>query len=605
VDLTERNYLEVKKTTPYYNVVRRIAFPSIHMIIAILVLLDVGGCALAFYIFRGTIESISQGIATGLLTLALPTFVVDLLARFWLLRRDRLFFLRRCFALSLFSSIVWIFSYLTGAILTRLGLFYLFPIQTISMAIFLVIPLRTISLMSMSEAKFWRRTVTPLIQPAICLAASVAFFRGSFGWALNLFVFSSLLGFTFSSLVIFYVEVVGYRVLGYSPLRIFRAFLIDWLDGDFSDFEAYLENFAVPQTIRLNVFSFRSIKSGQTRASIIISNFHPGPFLNVGSSVLPYILQRVFSKVTDAPALVPHGISGHELNLVSQDENEKVVREAFKCLQHPSIARSCTPIQTTRVGYATAKALAFGDVAIVTLTTSPSDMEDIPLNLRDRVMSVAPRVFRETVLIDAHNCINKTTIMDEQKISDLTHAAVLALKACAASSQSIPRVGAATIHLPGISMRDGFGPGGIVALLIETDGSYIAYLVFDGNNMVSGLRERILDELKKSGINGEVMTTDTHMVNGLVAARLGYHPVGEAIDLSVILESIRRVIDMARNDMEEVEVWIGCTDINVRILGLSSLSKLTAFLHRVAKMIALAFAGIIIVAIAISFSIPI
>ena len=44
----------------------------------------------------------------------------------------------------------------------------------------------------------------------------------------------------------------------------------------------------------------------------------------------------------------------------------------------------------------------------------------------------------------------------------------------------------------------GFGPGGLVVFLLEVRGKITAYLTIDGNNMVPGLRDTILDSLKDS-----------------------------------------------------------------------------------------------------------
>ncbi len=65
---------------------------------------------------------------------------------------------------------------------------------------------------------------------------------------------------------------------------------------------------------------------------------------------------------------------------------------------------------------------------------------------------------------------------------------------------------------------------------LRSGGQRFAYITIDGNNMIRGLREHILETAKRSGFeDAEVMTTDTHMVNGIVSAPLGYHTVGEVV----------------------------------------------------------------------------
>jgi predicted neutral ceramidase superfamily lipid hydrolase len=94
-------------------------------------------------------------------------------------------------------------------------------------------------------------------------------------------------------------------------------------------------------------------------------------------------------------------------------------------------------------------------------------------------------------------------------------------------------------------------------------------VVIDGNNMVSGLRERILSSLSSLGIGGgEVFTTDTHAVNALTLSPHGYYPVGEAIDSE---ELIGYVKDVARSALAGLErVGVSCCSVkipNIRVIG--------------------------------------
>ena len=60
------------------------------------------------------------------------------------------------------------------------------------------------------------------------------------------------------------------------------------------------------------------------------------------------------------------------------------------------------------------------------------------------------------------------------------------------------------------------GTGGITAIVVQVDKQKTAYVVIDGNNMISGLREKILAALTSVGFDeSEVFTTDTHAVSAL------------------------------------------------------------------------------------------
>jgi len=119
-----------------------------------------------------------------------------------------------------------------------------------------------------------------------------------------------------------------------------------------------------------------------------------------------------------------------------------------------------------------------------------------------------------------------------------------------------------------------------------------AYVTIDGNNMVSGLREKILQRLNKLGFDdGEVLTTDTHVVNGVILTPRGYHPLGEAMDQEKFINYIEQAAINAKNNLEPAEAaWFTMVAPNVRVIGekhIEMLCLLTekAFVH--AKRLAL------------------
>jgi len=178
--------------------------------------------------------------------------------------------------------------------------------------------------------------------------------------------------------------------------------------------------------------------------------------------------------------------------------------------------------------------------------------------------------------------------MTPQKVGALQEAALASLQI---SSEQKPRsfkVGVAHKTLGNFTLKEGFGPGGISVVAIEVDGSQFAYITIDGNNMIRGLREEILKSVKGVGFDdGEVMTTDTHMVNGVVSARLGYHPIGEVVSREHIIEEVTNVCREALNNLEEGEVSVISGQIPVTTLGHKSLRRVMGVVYRISKFTAL------------------
>ena len=334
---------------------------------------------------------------------------------------------------------------------------------------------------------------------------------------------------------------------------------------------------------------------------MLVSNFHPGPFLNVGSSSLPYLFQAVAKKQLDAIALVPHGVSGHELNLVSQVENEKIIRTIFNSLSTVKFSPLATTVTRSGNGIATATCQTFDGCALVTMTTAPSDMEDVPTEVANRIAGLTKGKFRHVALIDAHNCLTGPITMSSEKIGALEEAVLLSLQT---SFNPVPfQVGVAH-RKPPFQLRDGFGPGGISVIAVETNGQKFAYICIDGNNMIKDLREEILTEVRTLGFNdGEVLTSDTHMVNGIVSARLGYYPIGAAVPRSILLDEIKLVCQNAIADLEPCEAGAIAQQIVVTTLGSKSLKRVMNVVYKISKLTAIAlFPMIIAIAVISLFS---
>jgi predicted neutral ceramidase superfamily lipid hydrolase len=161
---------------------------------------------------------------------------------------------------------------------------------------------------------------------------------------------------------------------------LFRGFLLDWLDGNCELLEGQLEKISSEQGLNTTILGFRQKGTENATGILVVSNFHPGPFLNVGSSVLPQMIQEALTGEKSVVA-VPHGISGHEMNLVSQQENKKVIKDITRLASFSKYRSDATRILRVNSGNATASCQALGDCSLVTITLSPNDMEDIPLKI--------------------------------------------------------------------------------------------------------------------------------------------------------------------------------------------------------------------------------
>jgi putative membrane protein len=568
--------------------IRHVAFPSTKTILITSLVFPTLGIGLSFLISQRTAGSLLFGVIWGAAALTIPAFASDLVVYLTILRNDPLFYLRRCLALSLFTTTIWVVVFLFSALISLFDPKFIFPDFAIIVGLFATIPIRALAAFSISKTSFLGRTIFALLEPSATVATTV-FVLGLPVWRMIAgLVLASSVGLMMAFGLISVIEFNGRKSIGFSPIRMFRAFLGDWLEGDNQGLESYLNELGVETEIDAAAFAFRKKGSNRPKGMMLVSSLHPGPFLNIGSSVIPYTFGALMRRRFGAVAMVPHGVSGHELNLVSQEQNEKVLEWVMTNLEMARYNDMATPVVRMTNETATATSQLFDGCALVTMTTSPLDMEDVPSQLASNLAGLTHGRFRALALIDAHNSLIGPATMTPQKVGALQEAALASLQDSTEKSLSKFKVGVSHSAPPEFTLKDGFGPAGISVIAIEVVEQKFAYINIDGNNMTRGLREEILQHVRDIGFDdAEVMTTDTHMVNGVVHARLGYHPIGEVVAWEPLLNEVARVSKEALADLEECEVGVVSGQIPVMTLGQKSLRGVMSTVYKTSKITAL------------------
>jgi len=572
------------KTTKYYNLIRRLGFPSLEKVLAEITLTAVVGCGVAFSLSTLAVSDFVSGCLVGALVFAFPSIAVETVLWGLILREDPLFYLRRCLALSLVVNLVWIFSLLTGSIVSKTVLG--FPQKPFLLGMLCAYSLRSLAIFSLSQCSLPRKLAATLAQPLVCLAVALPLLKLPPAPTILLLVAAVTISPILLYPLLWLIERRGKQAIGVSVMNLFRAFLTVFLDMKNQPLENYLEDLGTVENIGVSVLTFKRRSYPTPKAVIVVPNFHPGPFLNVGSSVLPMLIQNTVEAETKAVAMVPHGVSGHEHNIVSQSENQKVVEHVRGLLARGQRTVTASRMIRSSIGNASATCQAFGKCGLVTLTTSPQDMEDIPLEVSSGLHKDLLG-FDHLALIDSHNCIDELKPMTSQDFHNLVASGRKAMQQAELTEQRPFKVGACKLKLADFSLDQGIGPCGLSVILTEVDGSLSGYVTIDGNNMKAGLREDILNVLKQMGINeAEVMTTDTHMVSGRVSTKLGYHPVGEAIDKNMLLLHVESAVRDALEDLEDSETEWNSESISVKTLGRETFATLTKLIREMSKLVA-------------------
>lgn len=544
----------------------------------------IGLIGLSSWVFYPSVEGLIGTLALGV-CLFLVTYIMDILTSNFLLK-DPIYILRREVALSLFGWVLWAFFIILGVIV---GAFYgsIWWVSLCLLGFASIITFRAIVFIATSRTSAIRRLSSSLLPPIFCIAVFTAFWAATSTIVLSqqfwiYLIISPIIASVSAYLFLFSLDRLGYKIYGWPSLPIFRAFMLNWVVNQNAPLEEFLEKVGENTDVEVNLIKFDSLKP---KAAIVMPLVHPGPFKNVGSSILPSLLKNKYEKAFGCDACVPLGILGHELDVSSQEQNHKIINQVIESSKFLASDDLATPLVKVKENFATASCQIFGKSALLSFTLAPKTTEDLPQELGRVVKEEAKKLgLNCTLIINSHNSLNDV-IDTAESLGDLE----IAAKKCLKKAVELPahkfKVGSATVYPTEFSLREGMGPGGITSIVVEVKEQKTAYVVIDGNNMVSGLREKIIAALSSTGFTeSDVFTTDTHVVSAIITGNRGYNPVGEVMDHEVL---IKYIIDAAKTAEENLEVSkAGCLSLTVpqvRVIGKEMIGSLTLLVDKALK----------------------
>lgn len=528
------------------------------------------------------------GLALGT-TLFVLTIASDALIQFGSMKTDPVFNLRRCSALSLYSLLIWVGLVLVGVVISRLlytDVWFRFFILGFCVASALrLLVLSGVSFSSTGKIAFFAFLQPILYTVTVVYTTSAVNVLNLGISSLAFFLISVAVTVTAVSVYVVSINHVGVGIIGVGSFSVLKAFMATWAENQNAPFERLFERFSQERNVQLAVLSFRNAK-GIIKANVIVPAVHPGPFKRIGSSALPYAIQSaVENKQYRCIVMVPHGLSGHDLDLAAQSQNQLVLERVLTLSDVSDFGKGATQFLRVKRNGASVGCQVFNGCALVSLTLAPETMEDLPPELNALIIEAAMKNgFSTAIAVDAHNSIDGPFRIDEA-IKPLKEAALISLEETSKLRTKNLEVGAARIVPPEFSLQEGMGPGGVAALVVRVDHQTTAYITIDGNNMIKGLREKILEALSKIGVDeGEVFTTDTHEVNAVVLNPRGYHPVGEAMNQERLIEYVKQAAINALANLEPVEVaWGTDTVSRVKVIGEKQIEAMSILLDKSIK----------------------
>lgn len=409
------------------------------------------------------------------------------------------------------------------------------------MALGIVFAIRMLILLAVSSNNVWKM-MTPASLQTLFGGVFLSLYTHSVVHYTNL-MFGCMIFVLASYLFARYIDAPMKKSFGVSGLDFIHDFITHTADGS-SGIEDFFREMGESVDVPVTVLSFK--RNGKNKATFVIPSIHPGLMGEIGGGNLPVRITENF----DGLVFVPHGPAYHDFNLVSADEIPKIISAAKKALDNVVYVDIGTKSVRVKKGNTTILGQRFGDSILLTSSQSPAPTEDIEFAVGLMAMAEARvKGAKYAALIDAHNC----TEAYAKVITPGSHTSYDIIKASSEAAEKLSAAKNARIRV-GVSKRDamysldeGMGALGIRVVVVEVLGQKSAYVLIDGNNMVLGLRDKIIKALPVE--EAEVMTTDTHVVNFI-----GDNFIGARIDHAELINTIREMTEEAIEDLEPVRV---------------------------------------------------
>ena len=320
-----------------------------------------------------------------------------------------------------------------------------------------------------------------------------------------------------------------------STFSVLQAFLSAWTENKQEKMEEIFESRSSVDEIRTRMIKFERV--GDKQVFVVLPDIHPGPFNPIGGSNLPQKLFNFFEN----NAIVLHSISDHSKNLPTTAEVNKYL-DSLKNSVLKNSGNECTLPLITKSNDFTLTCIGF-KTSVLMIISKDSGMEDLPYSIIKKIEQFSKELgFSDIMIVDAHNALgNKISYTEE---TALTALALTSLEKLEGKQYYTYEIGYSNSLTSVFRIIELGGAGiGVLNLRINNEDHLIGWS--DSNNLVNGLRIRILRELNKAGINMlEICSSDTHSSSGK-RTRQGYYALGNVTNDKDIIRAFSEISSKA------------------------------------------------------------
>ncbi len=340
-----------------------------------------------------------------------------------------------------------------------------------------------------------------------------------------------------------------------------------------AELEEFFGSISVAARVRVAGLALRAANG--MKALFLAPTVHPGPMGVVSGSDLPSKVAAGLADITPN-VLVAHGPTTHDENPATTTEVRKVPAAVRALLATARFGAHASVSCRGTYGRATALAQRFGDTVLLLASFAPNPTDDIDSATGHAAVQEAKLAGAlDAIFVDAHNCLEPgvgLTLFGSEASHEIVQAARTATEAALRAPQGTVRIGYAR-RCEICTPDQGIGARGIEALVVEVGAQRTAYVLFDGNNMVPGLRDAVRARIADVVQESEALTTDNHSVNLTMD---GFNAVGAVLDRETILSHAEAAVRDAVAHLEPVEVAAFSGEVSdFRVFGPQTASRLT------------------------------
>jgi putative membrane protein len=480
------------------------------------------------------------------------------------LDQDSIVSLRRIFGLTLTSNLLWTIPLAVGSAFSWVQHNHQPGLNEFVVGTFLAWSFELLVINGAFISSTARSLCIAAIQPALTLLLASAFIIK----VNSSVIYAAVLGFVLLGITTtFLLKFKTFKTegVGINSLQTFQSFLKSWVSQKPADLERYFTMYSHPEPVTTSIV----LATTPERAALVLPGVHPGPFFPVGSYNVSELIFHELRKSGITP-MVLHGVGGHERNLPTNELAKQYAAAIANAVTSPGAGRRVVRMRgpnRLQLGPTCVTTLGFGNQVIAFLSNAPYNTDDLEPGIIDQAVSAAKDLEVELMLVDAHNSIGGENCeqpkLDWKRIfSDFK-----------GSPEEEFEVGMA--HSTELQFGHGsdISDGGITALVFRKQKSVHVLMASDSNNAVVGLRQIIIDELKKENVDLiELCTSDTHNSAARHLTSRGYHALGEDTNRDTLVATIKKLEKVAEGRLSRGEVTTITSQLTLPLIGDKSIA---------------------------------